>query len=461
MQQNNQFKIIAVTISFIIGIGVINSSIIKDDWAMMIFIISRVWPFLAKTKSNGYFVLGIVTDLSLGSVLFDASATQKFFLQLRIEQEAVVAAVICLAMNVLCLAIRVITKPSTGIAFLQFRSAYFDFSSKDHLKLGMMFCILGVLVTWLAVELGLVGRGLELRSDPLPFKLGGIINTLHITIIPFLFLILMESQLTKRHPDKTIRKVILMMFFMGIVQSLLVNSRGQFIMLMLPVAILFYVYSNRVLFSFKALILFFLTSIILVSVLTVVRDMKIDKESVELATAIEHTYSQMGDLIHLIYKRIFLQMDTFQKYYNFVSGSYVSFSEIMSVNGFREYHTRIIDRFPFGYPHSSGSASIGDAYLLFGWFGVILWAGISAFYFNYLWGPSILNQLFPLSVKVFIDWHVLVFCLGSSLFDFLLFNYFGLATFILVLLFGRLASRKTPKALSSESAKISTLHINR
>lgn len=437
-------KLACAFVSAVVLFAFLNSELIGAAIPLSVLLITRIWPLLGRDDRPGFYVCGVINDFSLLGFLFTSSVNDTLNNYSYLSDETSLAFLTLHACNIIALGIKIPSKyhPLPAAEPQMLRIIRLRWSPAGHIFAAAILLLLGIGVTAFAVSLGLIGRGLQLRETALPFRLGGIINLLHITVLPFLFLAVIESQITNGANRYQIILVIGMYFALGFAQTILVNSRGQFLLFVPPLAIMLYAYWRSNVIPIIAGFTFLGLSFALVPVLTVIREAKIFGATESLSLANISINSTPIEHLEMLSQRIFMQLGVFQKYFDFLRGGSISLDTVASFDGFKELHTRLIDGFPPGYPHSSGTTSLGDSYILFGWLGVVLWGFIAAGYFHAVFGSRLLDSTLPRFLRAHLDWVFISYCLGSSLFEVLLFDRISLGLLLLLIFVSQLVSRK-------------------
>ena len=146
--------------------------------------------------------------------------------------------------------------------------------------------------------------------------------------------------------------------------------------------------------------------------LTYVRDNNDSQISFELISA----------SLSLILARIFPAFHVLRKYLIFTDEK-IPFNEILEYGNFVNYHTEKIDRVPEWIFHKSGSTTLGDFYLLFGYLGVIFSLILITLIFNYLIGKHNIYLSLPIPVCVGLDTILISFFMGDSILEYFIFTF--------------------------------------
>ena len=235
-------------------------------------------------------------------------------------------------------------------------------------KVLLFFCI-GLSLFCYAIGLGRMGS----EAVVLPFHLGGIINLFRSFMMPFLFAIIMEGYI--------IRKIKIPRFFWyyyiiwAIIEIFAWLSKSILVSHMLPVLVLFYMYYKpsllRILKILVPLVVFFL---FLYPIVELMRNVDKDvsfKDSFKTASVEADRNDEKKSFLTPL-NRAFMFGQQYVQDYEYINEEDVfDFRKvpfIIAYGGSAGYQTYIIDNYPIGAHHSSGTCGIMDP-LLFGGIG--------------------------------------------------------------------------------------------
>ena len=205
----------------------------------------------------------------------------------------------------------------------------------------------------------------------LPFHISGIITLLRVVFYPIVFAAIIENFiLTKRHIPNSL---FVLYAIWGLLETFVRLSKGALISSFLTVTILLLIYFRP---NLKTLIKIgtpiILVYLFLYPIVEIMRsgDSNI-KESVEIASS-QNEYSS-GEIVLQPLNRAFMIPHMYAKDYNYLDqNALFDFSRakvILAWGGSARYQTFVIDDYPPGVSHSSGTTGIQDP-LLFGGYGL-------------------------------------------------------------------------------------------
>lgn len=267
------------------------------------------------------------------------------------------------------------------------------------------------LITIVADILGLAKMGVE-NDVALPFKLEGLINYLHIEIIPFLYLIIVDNS----------RKKYIYFFIIAwaVYESIVRGSRGFFIFFLAQVLFVNNYYNKTSINIFKPYIKYIPISIFIILYLTIIR----------YGTTMSDLFNNLNLLIKfldLIYNRIFSICLNSSEMITYFNNNQVAFIDIINQGSFSGFNTNVIgDLSSVATTHSSGTSFFAEFYFFFGYFGVVLGTIFLCYYFL-----NLRNKISSNSIRVFFDFFIAFQFLNGGLISILYFR----PERILVLLF--------------------------
>jgi len=268
-----------------------------------------------------------------------------------------------------------------------------------------IFAVISIFIAWL-LGISIMGS----KPPALPFKLTGIINTFHMTILPILFLLIYDFYFRSGKNNKH-----LVMFFLLylIVESFVRHSRGVFFEGLMILFLFTALYHQKNLITLPRVIISGLL-LSLLPLFTLIRDRLAVNKNAEIVSILADNYSF---LLFSIFKRIFTQYINLHKYIYF--DNELSFKGVQSYGSFSKYHTHYVNGLPETMVNSSGSSSLSDFYILGGYLGVILGVTLLIiFSYYFLNRVKILNP----GQKVYLDFLLLDTLLASSILNLLLYR---------------------------------------
>lgn len=226
--------------------------------------------------------------------------------------------------------------------------------------------------------IGQMGAGAAAESR-LPFKIGGILNTLRISWAPCFGVLMLDILYEKRIRKAIVWGIGLYMMWL-VLEALVRSSRGVVIEQVEVVAIWAVVRGVFHIRAFYGLVLVFVVGVVTAPVITEYRSHRNVGRSVgaSLSRSIDTSLDESGGAFgaeaayfrrNAVWgvNRKFNGGATLAKYYSYMDKS-VSHNMIPSVldnGGSKKFHTQVIDRMPSGIAHSSGSSAMADGYLLY------------------------------------------------------------------------------------------------
>ena len=225
-----------------------------------------------------------------------------------------------------------------------------------------------------SLSIGLSRMGAE--AVVLPFRLAGIITLLRIIFFPLLFATIVENFILR---NKKIPKDYIFLFlgwsFLEVIVRL---SKGALVSSFLPSAIIMYIYYKPKLFRLLRyalpVLMFFL---FLYPIVEIMRsgDMKNLRANFTEASQLASEDDSRGGNLTQPLNRTFMIPGMYAKDYVYLDQNrFFDFSKapaILAWGGTARYQTFVIDGYPLGVPHSSGTTGLEDP-LLFGGYGLCL-----------------------------------------------------------------------------------------
>lgn len=222
-----------------------------------------------------------------------------------------------------------------------------------------------------------MGAGEARDRIVLPFHLNGIINVYTITVVPYLFAIIAENEILTR--GKINRNHIYFFLLFGLAETFVRLSKSSLVSVVLPLALLLFVYYRP---KINTIVRYAVPIVVIILFLyPLVQIMRGTNSNLPLSERIIEAYTT-GDeedvdgakenTIVKAFNRQFMNGGYYMKYYEDINHrDLFDFSRaplIVVVGGGPSYVTHILDGFPEGVAHSSGTTGTLDA-LLFGGYG--------------------------------------------------------------------------------------------
>lgn len=232
----------------------------------------------------------------------------------------------------------------------------------------------------------IVGIGkMGVENTRLPFHLSGIIQFVRTTLIPIFALSIYVNNKNKKKGNK---KVIIILFIWSLTEVFVRLSKSAMIMIFLPILIYELMYYGK---NFKNVVLKFLPILTVVLVLYPVIETFRHSDSLSdaISTADEEeivgTYSSPSEKNYIVkpFNRRFLTAYLYLVDERECSYSLFDFSKANKIfleKGSARYQTFIIDGYPLGIAHSSGTTPFIDG-LLVGGYGLMF---LAVFIMTYL-----------------------------------------------------------------------------
>jgi hypothetical protein len=208
----------------------------------------------------------------------------------------------------------------------------------------------------------------------LPFHLAGIITLTRIVFFPILFSIIVENQILCK---KGIPKDYFIWFFIWALLEVFVRySKSSLIGAFMPVTLMLYFYFKPNLLTLlkriAPIIVLFLFLYPIVETMRTVEEGSLT-QTIKSSAEIVNSENSLSNPILRPLNRTFMTPHMYAKDFNWIStNSLFDFSNtgrVMAWGGAADFQTFIIDGYPLGIPHSSGTTGLQDP-LLHGGYGL-------------------------------------------------------------------------------------------
>ncbi len=385
-------------------------------------VLSRIFTIIVLRDGRirtGKFLFSLLIDFSFATYLLNLS--QQFYIEREIRLDVDIILVLTFLLAHIFNAVASLQEKKVAKYFSgnkknfslksNFTKFKYSLSSNNYIFIFVSSSILVILTALLTQQLGILSLGKE--TVALPFGIGGIINYFLLYISQFIFIFLINISLLNEKLRKFVFPSIILTFITYLVVTILINSRGFFFDPIQRIIILFFFYSPFYVFIIKRILILASTLLLpLTILLTYFRDGVDSQISFDFILAF---------FSHIL-GRIFSAFLILRKYLIFTDKK-IPFNEIIESGNFANYHTYQIDRIPEWVIHKSGSTTLGDFYLLFGYLGVIFSLIIITLIFNYLIGKHNIYLSLPIPVCVALDSILISFFMEASILEFFIFRF--------------------------------------
>lgn len=240
----------------------------------------------------------------------------------------------------------------------------------------VLFFLFMFFLSFLSFIIG-IGR-MGVVNTELPFRLSGIIQFIRVDVAP-VFALLVYFQLKFRNHKNKLKFFLLFYFLWLLFESFVRLSKSSLLTGFLPIILFEFIYYNNIKDLFrkiKVLLPFFAIFIFFYFVVENIRNQKdksITSSSFSISSDLNATFVNPNgnDLFIRPFTRIFMTGYHFLTSHSYISSeSFFDFSNsptIIFMGGSARFQTYVIDGYPIGVPHSSGSTSLIDALLVGGY----------------------------------------------------------------------------------------------
>lgn len=228
------------------------------------------------------------------------------------------------------------------------------------------------LLSLFSLSIGLSRMGAH--GIELPFHLAGIITLIRISFFPMFFAVIVENYILNK---KSIpKKNFILLFVWALLETVVRLSKAALLGVFMPVGIVLYMYyrpSWRTLLKYVVPI--FAIFILLYPIIEIMRNTDEGSLSKNISTASKQVENQDETTNPFIQplNRAFMIPALYAKDYNWVDQTkFFDFSKapvLVSWGGAARYQTFVIDGYPLGIAHSSGTTGLEDP-LLHGGYGL-------------------------------------------------------------------------------------------
>lgn len=269
----------------------------------------------------------------------------------------------------------------------------------------VLFAFLLSLISYI---LGIGKMGVE--GVQLPFKLSGIIMVTRLTIIPYLFLLVV----IRNSDDKKIKRYFIYFFLWGIVECFVMLSKARLISVFFPIILYYMLTLKKVNFSlvkkiFPVILVFFM----LYPIIGVMRSLQSNSIVSSFREAAGEAYDENSNIPFWLapYKRVFMMGPYYMNALPYIENSklfdYSKTVEIALWGGSAVYTTYVIDGYPLTAIHSSGTTGLLDALLVGGYGWCYLMVLLLVLFATYIDSNS-LKTNFPLKILLFMIFFSLI-----------------------------------------------------